>query len=154
MPKDKKISSPLATGAAGAIFEAHVQASYVLLMLTGGFAPCLPCWPIVEVKLQGRIEGYATDDLIVTVKNRHNDETRKLLGQVKRTVDITAASRPFAEFIHAAWRDFHNSQIFNRRRDVIALITGSMSAADTRIVKWMLVVEAPSPYRVVKVHAL
>ena len=51
---EKQLSSPFSTGSGGAHFEAHVQASFVVLMLTGGFAPVLPCWPISKVKLQGK----------------------------------------------------------------------------------------------------
>jgi hypothetical protein len=52
-------------------------------MLTGGYAPCLPCWPIAEIKLQGKIDGFDTDDLIVLVEENSTKERRKLLGQVK-----------------------------------------------------------------------
>jgi hypothetical protein len=34
--------------------------------------PCLPTWPIVKLKLQGAVDGYATDDLIVFVENSAN----------------------------------------------------------------------------------
>lgn len=37
--KNKKLSNPYSTG--GVHFEAHVQALFVALMLTGGHAPCL-----------------------------------------------------------------------------------------------------------------
>ena len=65
---NKQLSNPFSTGGGGGHFEAHVQASFVALMLTGGYAPCLPCWPITEIKLQGKIDGYDTDDLIVFVE--------------------------------------------------------------------------------------
>jgi hypothetical protein len=38
------------TGNGGAHFEANIQATFVTLMLSGGYAPCLPLWPIVEIK--------------------------------------------------------------------------------------------------------
>lgn len=44
--KRKQLSNAFSTGGGGPHFESHVQASYVTLMLTGGFAPCLPCWPV------------------------------------------------------------------------------------------------------------
>ncbi|EJL6401067.1 hypothetical protein ATY35_19090 [Vibrio cidicii] len=55
MAKKKKLSNPFSTGGGGVYFEAHVQASFVTIMLTGGHAPCLPCWPIAEIKLQGKL---------------------------------------------------------------------------------------------------
>jgi hypothetical protein len=58
------ISNSFSTGGGGVHFEAHVQASFVALMLTGRHVPCLPCWPIAEIKLQGKIDGFDTGDLV------------------------------------------------------------------------------------------
>lgn len=134
----KNLSNPFSTGNGGGHFEAHIQASFVALMLSGGFAPSLPSWPIKEVKLQGKIDGFETDDLIVTVQNPQTKETRKLLGQVKRSITISKGSKLFREVIQAAWLDFNNRQIFTPKKDVIALITGPISAKDERTVKWLL----------------
>lgn len=135
---EKKLSNPFSTGGGGHLFEAHVQASYVALMLTGGCAPCLPCWSISEIKLQGKIDGYDTDDLIVFVRNPDTQETRKLLGQVKHSIQITHGSAVFGQVIQAAWNDFNNPSLFTRGKDAIALITGPLSAKDTHIVNWLL----------------
>lgn len=109
-------------------------------MLSGGYAPCLPAWPIVEIKLQGMIAGYATDDFIVFIENPANGERRHLLGQVKHTIAITAAAsnKVFREVIQAAWRDFSNPESFTKGKDVIALITGPISATDTDGVNGLL----------------
>lgn len=138
MAKQKKLSNPFSTGSGGSHFEAHVQASFVTLMLTGGNAPCLPCWPIVEVKLQGKIDGFDTDDLVVIVENATSKERRKLLGQVKHSIFITQGSPLFGEVIQAAWNDFNNPKVFTRGKDVIALITGPLSATDGHNVPWLL----------------
>lgn len=138
MAKKKKLSNPFSTGGGGVHFEAHVQASFVALMLTGGHAPCLPCWPIAEIKLQGKIDGFDTDDLVVVVENVNSKERRKLLGQVKHTIEITHRSTLFGEVIQAAWNDFNNSNMFTRDKDIIALITGPISATDAHNVQWLL----------------
>lgn len=138
MTKKKKLSNPFSTGGGGVHFEAHVQASFVALMLTGGHAPCLPCWPVVEIKLQGKIDGFDTDDLIVVVENLNNNERRRLLGQVKHSIDITFRSALFGEVMQAAWNDFTNPEIFTRSKDIIALITGPLSATDAHNVQWLL----------------
>ena len=138
MSKSKKLSNPFSTGSGGAHFEAHVQASFVALMLTGGNTPCLPCWPIVEIKLQGKIDGFDTDDLIVFVENVNTKERRKLLGQVKHSIAITNGNALFGEVMQAAWNDFNNPKVFTRNKDVIALITGPLSATDAENVQWLL----------------
>jgi hypothetical protein len=134
----KKLSNPFSSGGGGVHFEAHVQASFVALMLTGGYAPCLPCWPIAEIKLQGKIDGFDTDDLIVFVEKGDTRERCKLLGQVKHSIAITQGSSIFAEVIQAAWNDFNNPKIFSKGKDVIALITGPLSATDAHNVQWLL----------------
>lgn len=133
-----RLTNPFSTGGGGTHFEAHVQASFVTLMLTGGHAPCLPCWPIVEIKLQGKIDGFDTDDLIVFVENITSKEGRKLLGQVKHSIAIAKGSTLFGEVMQAAWNDFNNPNVFTRNRDVIALITGPLNATDARNVQWLL----------------
>jgi len=138
MAKRKNLSNPFSTGGGGAHFEAHVQASFVVLMLTGGHAPCLPCWPITEIKLQGKIDGFDTDDFIVTVENVNTKERRKLLGQVKHSITITQGSALFGEVMQAAWNDFNNPKIFTKGKDFVALITGPLNATDTRNVQWLL----------------
>ena len=136
--KSKQLSSPFSTGGGGGHFEAHVQASFVALMLTGGYAPCLPCWPITEIKLQGKIDGFDTDDLIVFVEKNDTKERQKLLGQVKHSVRITQGDSVFSEVIQAAWNDFNNPRVFKKGKDIIALITGPLSATDSHNVQWLL----------------
>ena len=138
MQKKKKLSNPFSTGGGGVHFEAHVQASFVVLMLTGGYAPCLPCWPVVEIKLQGKIDGFDTDDLIVVVENVNIKERRKLLGQVKHSISITEGSSLFGEVMQAAWNDFNNPKAFVKGKDAIALITGPLNATDAHNVQWLL----------------
>ncbi|MHA7230718.1 hypothetical protein ACVT98_17835 [Vibrio campbellii] len=134
----KQLSNPFSTGSGGPRFEANIQATFVTLMLSGGYAPCLPAWPIVEIKLQGAISGYGTDDLIVFVENPANNERRRLLGQVKNSIAITAKSSLFAEVIQAAWNDFNNTELFTKGKDIIALITGPINATDTDGVNGLL----------------
>lgn len=139
MAADKKqLSNPFSTGSGGSRFEANIQATFVTLMLSGGYAPCLPSWPIVEIKLQGAVAGYGTDDLIVFVENPVNNDRRRLLGQVKNSIAITTKSKLFAEVVQAAWNDFNNPDAFTKGKDVIALITGPINATDTNGVNGLL----------------
>ena len=134
----KNINSPLATGGAGYHFENCILASFVVLMLSGGHAPCLPCYPIVKIKPQGRIDGFETDDLIVFVENPQTKEQRKLLCQVKHSIAITNSDTEFGEVIQAAWNDFNNSTIFTKNKDAIALITSLLSKTDIECVRYLL----------------
>jgi len=136
--KKKNLSSPFATGSGGAHFEAHIQASFVTLMLTGGYAPILPCWPIVEVKLQGKIDGYDTDDLIVFVQNQETNEKVKLLCQVKHTIKFIISSSILTEVMEGAWNDYNNPAIFTKNKDRIALITGPLAEVDFKNISWIL----------------
>lgn len=135
---DKQLSNPFSTGGGGGHFEAHVQASFVALMLTGGYSPCLPCRPIGKIKLQGKFSGYQTDDLIVFAQDYSGKGQCKLLGQVKHSISITESDSIFAEVIQSAWHDFNNSEVFTKGKDVIALITGPLSATDTNDVRVIL----------------
>jgi hypothetical protein len=137
-PKNKQLSNPFSTGGGGGHFEAHVQASFVALMLTGGYASCLPCWPIAEIKLQGKFDGFDTDDLIVFVEKSEIRERRKLLGQVKHSISITQGNPVFSEVIQAAWNDFNNPRVFTKGKDIIALITGPLNTTDSHNVQWLL----------------
>ena len=134
----KQLSNPFSTGGGGVIFETRVQTAFVALMLTGGFVPCLPCWPIIKIKLQGKYEGYETDDLIVFVKSPTDGQERKLLAQVKHSISVTKGDKKFEEVIQAAWNDFNTPGIFKEGQDAIALITGPLTAIDTNNVRRVL----------------
>ncbi|MCY3769060.1 MAG: hypothetical protein OXG56_06835 [Gammaproteobacteria bacterium] len=136
--KSKQLSNSFSTGGGGVFFETRVQASFVTLMLTGGYIPCLPRWPITEIRLQGKVDGYETDDLVVTVEKAKTNEHRKLLGQIKHSIQITQGNKRFGEVIQAAWNDYNNPDVFTQGKDVIALITGPLSATDTSHVQWLL----------------
>lgn len=135
--KGKQLSNAFSTGGGGPHFEAHVQASYVTLMLTGGFAPCLPCWPINEIKLQGKVDGFDTDDLIVFVQAPNGGEIRKLLGQVKHGLQIGDNER-FRAVIQAAWDDYRNPGVFSKGKDIIVAISDGLSSAEVAAVQSVL----------------
>ncbi len=132
-PSNKQLSNPFSTGGGGTIFETRVQAAFTVLMLTGGFAPCLPQWPIQKIKLQGKRVGYDTDDLIVFAKDPASRREAKLLAQVKHSISITMKNRVFKEVIDAAWTDYNKASLFNKDLDKIALITGPLSATDAEV---------------------
>lgn len=126
----KKVSNPFSTGGGGVVFETYIQASYVLLMLTGGNAPCLPCWPVKKVKLQARKDGVHTDDLLVVVEDTLTKRTARLFAQIKHDISFTRTSNELKEVLVAAWHDYNNPSLFTKEIDQIALITSALSKAD------------------------
>ncbi len=134
----KQISNSLSTGGLGTHFENRVQTAFSVLMLAGGFSPCLPNWPIVKIKLQGKYQKFETDDLIVYCKSPITGKQAKLIGQIKHSVRINNNSI-FGEVIQAAWNDFNNPEVFSAAsKDVITLICGPLSATDTNDVRRLL----------------
>ena len=136
MTPRKNLSNPVSSGGGGVNFETQVQAYFVTLMLTNGYAPCLPKWPITKINLQGKIDNYATDDIIVFVKNANNNEQRKLLVQVKRSINITKSDAVFGGVMSDAWNDFNSPNVFTKGKDVIALFTGPISTASSAVI-WL-----------------
>jgi len=136
--RKKQLSNPCSTGGLGIHFENRVQASFVVLMLAEGFAPCLPTWPISKIKLQGKYQGFNTDDLIVYVTQPGVDKQAKLLAQIKHSIKFTENNSDFEEVIQAAWHDFNNKDVFCEGVDNIALICGPLSANDTDSVRSLL----------------
>ncbi|MCK5343157.1 MAG: hypothetical protein KAR20_07125, partial [Candidatus Heimdallarchaeota archaeon] len=136
---NKPISNSASTGGLGTHFENRVQTAFSVLMLTGGFSPCLPTWPIVKIKLQGKYQNFETDDLIVYCKDPSTGKQAKLIGQIKHSVKIIESNSTFAEVIQTAWTDFNNPQVFSAAsKDVIVLICGPLSATDTNDVRRLL----------------
>lgn len=136
--EETKLSNPFSTGGGGYNFENNIQTMFVILMLSGGVAPCLPAIPIKKIKLQGRYEGYETDDCIVFLEQRVGDEKPKLLAQIRHKIRIAEKDKMFRDVICAAWRDFKNPAIFDPHCDVLALITGPLSTSDTENVRTIL----------------
>jgi hypothetical protein len=126
----KRIASPFSTGGGGLNFETRIQASFTVLMLVGGYSPCLPRLPIQKIRLQGKHKGYQTDDLIVYAEDEHIKRKAKLLGQIKHDISLTENNTTFEEVIVAAWADFNNAALFTKGRDYIALITGPLKSTD------------------------
>lgn len=133
----KQQSNPFSTGGGGPNFETRVQAAFVVLMLSGRPAPCLPSFPIEKIKLQARYAGFRTDDFVAFARQPETGKEAKLLVQAKHSINITAGDETFAEVVRGTWDDF-NSATFNPSTDSLALITGPLSASDTKNVRPIL----------------
>jgi len=136
--KGTQLSNPYSTGGGGNNFETEVQTAFVVLMLTGGVAPCVPSWPIVKIKLQGKNASFQTDDFIAFVENRQSKQGAKLLAQIKHSLSITESDIVFGQVVQAAWLDFQNPAIFDKDSDALALITGPLSRYDVENARTIL----------------
>ncbi len=130
-------SNPISTSGSGFHFEAHVQAMFVTLMLSGGLVPHMPPWPISRIKLQGRDEGYETDDVIVWLKDPTTGEERRLICQIKRTIHITKTDKPFKDSLQGMWEDF-NAEWFHKDRDILLLICRQSSFVDSEVGEFLI----------------
>lgn len=133
----KKLSNPYSTGGGGIVFENHIQTAFVIIMLAGGFLPCLPGKKIKHIKLQCRNIGFFTDDIVAYTVDKSTSTECKLLAQIKHDISINNSDKQFQEVITSAWTDFNNPSVFCKGKDVIALITGPLSKTDvydTRII--------------------
>ena len=130
------VTSSLATSGGGVNFENHVQASFVTLMLTGGYIPLLPNRKIREIQLQTGQAGYKTDDVLVVTES--NNQESKFIGNIKLSVQFTKSDNQLASVIRSAWLDFNNENVFNKNQDKLALITGPLNAIDTKSILWIL----------------
>jgi len=134
--KHNKLSNSYSSSGGGSYFESYVQAAFVTLMLSGGYSPCLPCWPIKSIKLQGKIDGIETDDIVVIAEK--NKVQRKIFGQIKHSISFTKSNINLKEVINSAWIDYNNPKVFCRGKDTITLITGPLNATDISTIQWIL----------------
>ena len=135
MSKDRnkhraEISNPFSTGGGGVNYEVDVQTYFVASMLLGWKILDLKADRIEKIKLQGRYEGYDTDDCII-----FGDNGSKMLCQIKHTISITNSDKVFKEVIEAAWVDFNNNKLFDINSDCINIIVSGLSKVDKESIK-------------------
>ena len=62
----KNLSNPYSTGGGGFNFEAHVQASFVVLMLTDGISPCLPNYSIQKIDIITKEQNFFLNHSVIS----------------------------------------------------------------------------------------
>lgn len=116
------ISSPASTGGAGTIFEQHVNAYWLALLLVRAIPPILKDCSVEEVHLQTSYLGWHTDDFLIFCQDG-SGQRRKLACQVKRTFTVSANDSECKKAIQDFWQDFTNPQQFSSDSDRFALVT-------------------------------
>lgn len=116
------ISSPASTGGEGTFFEQHVNAYWLALLLVESVPPIFLRTTIQEVNFQTKHLGWATDDVLIIARTG-SGELRRLAGQVKKSLTISANDDDFGEVITDAWTDFNNGTLFSKDGDAVIFIT-------------------------------
>lgn len=122
------MSNPFSTGQGGAFFESSVQTAFVINMIVNGRIPYLPEGRVEWIKLQGRDDGFQTDDFILCLNNQNIEY--KFLAQIKRDITINSKTEEFNKVIKEFWADFNNPNVFNQENDIIVLIKGGLLQTD------------------------
>jgi hypothetical protein len=132
-------SNPAATGSAGPAFETKVAAACLTLLLTRGAPLCLGAGTLRSVHLQaGHLGlGWRTDDLLLEATSAAGESMKAAL-QVKRTFSLSAMDSECVQFLRGALGDFRNSAQFDQQRDVVTLVTSSLSAKLARGLRTLL----------------
>jgi hypothetical protein len=117
-----RISSPASTGGAGTMFEQHVGAYWLALLLVRGIPPILHDCVVEEVHLQTEHLGWHTDDFLIVGETGSSDR-RRLAGQVKRKLTVSAKDNEFKKAMQDLWKDFNGCQQFSLSTDRFALVT-------------------------------
>lgn len=134
----KKLSSPFATGGGGTDFEHDVQSAFVVLMLVNGVFYHLGQYPICQIDLQAKYRGFNTDDMVVYCADKNSENSRKMIAQIKHKIKFSEKNEEFKNTIIAAWADYNNKNLFNKNKDIIAIITGLLPENETNAVRGLL----------------
>lgn len=118
----ERVSSPAATGGAGVYFEQHVQAYWLAQLLVRSIPPILTDRGVAEVHFQTEHLGFNTDDFLV-VCEREGEAPARLVGQVKRSLTISAADEECKKAVGDFWKDFKKADPFTPRYDRFVLVT-------------------------------
>jgi hypothetical protein len=107
-------TSPSSTGPAGALFEGHVGAHYLLTMLAEADPRGMPGMVIERVELQRAGEGHPLDDVIVRGATKIGDPL-VLEVQAKRTITFAPSDRVFRDVVKQLARAFPTLDLSHQR---------------------------------------
>lgn len=113
------------TGGGGTNFEQSVQTAFAVTLIIRGNVPCIESGELTEIGLQVKNRRYETDDLLAIVKS--NTGTHRILIQIKHDISFTKGNEQFKEVIDAFWKDYNNSEIFNKTRDKLIVVKNGLT---------------------------
>jgi hypothetical protein len=115
------IASVISTGGGGVVFEQHIGAAFLALLLTKAFLPVHSNSIPTRVHFQAKRIGWNIDDLVIEGTDS-NSVQHKLAAQVKRTFTVSEADDDCVKTFVAAWADFNNAALFNKSHDALLLV--------------------------------
>ncbi len=115
------VSSPVASGGGGSIFEQHVGAYWLVQLLVRAIPPILIDCQVVEVSMQSGHLGWETDDFLIVCEDATGLK-RKLACQVKRSFTVSKSDEECRKAIGGFWKDFQSDR-FSKESDRLALVT-------------------------------
>jgi len=131
-----QVTSTIATGGGGGVFQARVGALYLANMLTGiPTAFCLHGIRVSELRFEARYKGAHTDDIYCRLSS--SAEGWLQLIQCKRGLNATAGNKDFIDGLQGAWRDFLGIEKspFDRSCDVLVLAAASPATSANQAAK-------------------
>ena len=135
MPDHSSVSS---TGGLGTNFEQHIQAAFLIGLLTGGAPPCISDVRITALYFQTTDLGYSTDDLLVVTQSRLGQQHRLLL-QIKHNLTLSAAEdNEFEKVIRQFWEDYQAANRFDPNRDRLVIVKGGLNDGERNHIKIVL----------------
>jgi hypothetical protein len=135
MPDHSSVSS---TGGLGTNFEQHIQAAFLVGLLTGGAPPCISNARITGLYFQTTDLGYSTDDLLVVTQSSLGQQHRLLL-QIKHNLTLSAAEdNEFEKVLRQFWQDYQAADRFDPNRDRLVIVKGGLNDGERNHVKIVL----------------
>jgi hypothetical protein len=135
MPDHSSVSS---TGGLGTNFEQHIQAAFLIGLLTGGAPPCIADAQITALYFQTTDLGYSTDDLLVETQSRLGQQHRLLL-QIKHNLTLSAAEdNEFEKVMRQFWQDYQAADRFDPNRDRLVIVKGGLNDGERNHIKIVL----------------
>lgn len=119
-----KVTSTIATGGGGGVFQSRVGALYLANMLTGlPTAFSLHGSRVETIRFEARYAGAHTDDIFCQVRGPNGAHLQ--LIQCKRGLNATVSNNDFVDGLQGAWRDFLGLEgsPFDASCDVLVLAT-------------------------------
>lgn len=115
-------SSPASSGGDGTFFEQHVNAYWLAHLVTSSIPPILLDTTVEELVMQTCVLGWHTDDFLLTCR-KDLDTKRRLVGQVKKGLVLSANDEDCRKTVVAFWRDYSNAENFVQNDDQLVLVT-------------------------------